>query len=236
MGIPLHIMMNSAAAYPIPDPVRGGLAPWPSSFSPMHEVKATAFQFQCCEVVFVTGVNVMRISLQTKLRSAGLSIDAMDRLFRPESVKASMAAAAIAEPVIELSTLQTIALLKMNRSTLCRGIATHLASDAQDMPSLFDYRALTAHGLCYRPEGEKWHSITPKGAALAAKIARAKARELGIHLMIEGGNEGATASYSCTCGKWSGAYQRGQFTQSNALRNWSRHVAQASPTAKAESA
>ena len=176
----------------------------------------------------------MAISLMD-LRSAGLSIDALDRLFRPENVKASVAAAEI-EPSYELTTLQTIALLKMNRSTLCRGIATHLSNDAQDIPSQFDYRALVAHGLCYRPDGEKWHSITPKGAALAIKIARAKAKELGIHLMIEGGNVGATASYSCACGKWSAAYQRGQFTQSNALRGWSMHVAAASPTAQAESA
>ena len=166
----------------------------------------------------------------SELHSAGRSVEALNRLFRPESVKASIAAAEASEPVIELSDLQTVALLRMNRSTLCRGIATHMANECQDKPSVFDYRVLVAHGLCYKPDGERWHSITPKGSRLATDIAKAKAKQLGIHIMIEGGHVGAQAEYSCTCGKWNVGYRRGQFTSSNALRGWSMHVAQASPT------
>jgi len=177
----------------------------------------------------------MSMSLSS-LQSAGRSIEALNRLFRPESVKSSALAPAKSEPVIELSELQTVALLRMNRSTLCRGIATHMANECQDKPSVFDYRVLVAHGFSYKPDGERWHSITPKGSLFATDLARAKAKELGIHIMIEGGYVGAQAEYSCTCGKWNVGYRRGQFTSSNALRGWSLHVAKASPTAQAESA
>ena len=63
------------------------------------------------------------------LQSARCSVDSLNRLFRPESVKASIAAAEASEPVIELSTLQTIALLRMNRSTLCRGYCEYSIAD-----------------------------------------------------------------------------------------------------------
>jgi len=132
--------------------------------------------------------------------------------------------------------MPTIALLRMNGSTLCRGIATHLQNDCQDTPSLFDYRVLVAHKLCYRPDGERFHSITPKGKILATDIAHAKARDLGLHIMIPGGLGGAQQTFSCSCGKWNVCYPRGVNTDSNAYRGWSRHVAAASPTAQAESA
>lgn len=178
----------------------------------------------------------MGLSL-SELHSAGRSISALERLFRPESIKASALVAAESEPHIELSTLQTIALLRMNRSTLCRGIATHLQNEVQDKPSRFDYVPLVAHGFAKRPaEGEKWHSITAKGSRRADEIARAKAKELGIHIMLPGGFTGAQQSFSCTCGKWNVCYPRGLHTDSNALRGWSMHVAQARPTVQAESA
>lgn len=173
----------------------------------------------------------------SELHSAGRSVEALNRLFRPESVKASIAAAEASEPVIELSDLQTVALLRMNRSTLCRGIATHLQNECQDKPSRFDYVPLVAHGLARRPaDGERWHSITPKGSRLATEIAKAKAKELGIHIMLPGGFTGAQQDFSCTCGKWNVCYRRGVHTDSNALHGWARHVAKASPTAQAESA
>jgi len=168
---------------------------------------------------------------------ASRSIAALNREFHPERVQPCALVAAESEQPIELSNLQTIALLRMVHSTLCRGIATHLQNECQDKPSRFDYVPLVAHGLARRPaEGEKWHSITPKGSRFATEIAKAKAKELGIHIMIEGGHVGAQAEYSCTCGKWNVGYRRGQFTSSNALRGFGFHVAQASPTAQAESA
>lgn len=148
-----------------------------------------------------------------------------------------VAAAEIVEPLIELSTLQSIALLRMNRSTLCRGIATHLQNECQDTPSRFDYLPLVAHGLARRPaEGERWHTITPKGSRFATDLARVKAKEIGIHIMIEGGNIGSIASFTCTCGKWTGSYQRGIRTATNAYHGWVKHVAKESQTRKAESA
>lgn len=224
--------MNSARASAIP--VRSGFAPWLSSRSSARELKAAAHSFSL--VASVSGVSNMGISLMD-LRSAERSVDALNRLFRPASNEAGVLVAAESEPVIELSTLQTIALLRMKRSTLCRGIATHLQNECQDTPSRFDYVPLVAQGFARRPaEGERWHTITPKGSRFAADLARAKAKELGLHILIEGGHVGAQAEYSCTCGKWNVTYRRGQFTSSNALRGWSRHVAQASPTAQAESA
>lgn len=227
--------MNSAGHITIfPDRIVGGYAPWP--LLPSNRQSATAQQFQ--SVASVEGVNIVgRISL-LDLRSAGCSVEAMNRLFHPENVKASALVAAESEPAVELSTMSTIALLRMNHiSTLCRGIATHLQNEIQDTPSRFDYVPLVAQGLARRPaEGERWHTITPKGSCFATNLARAKAKELGIHIMIEGGKVGAQAEYSCTCGKWNVAYRRGQFTSSNALRGWARHVADASPTKEAESA
>ena len=111
------------------------------------------------------------------LQSARCSVDSLNRLFRPESIKASIAAAEASEPVIELTDLQTVALLRMQNSTLCRGIATHIQNECQDKPSRFDYVPLVAHGLARRPaEGERWHTITPKGSRFATDLARAKAK------------------------------------------------------------
>lgn len=230
--------MNSAGKNSIPENLHGGYAPWFSSrVPPPRELRITARPFQFVE--HVSGVNVMRHARCSLLMeyAGATTIDDLNRLFRPESVIASASVAAESEPVIELSTMSTIALLRMNRSTLCRGIATHLQNDCQDTPSRFDYVPLVAHGLARQPaEGERWHSITPKGMTHANELARAKAKELGIHILIEGTHHGALASYSCSCGNWRGSYQRGQFTQRNALFRWSRHAALASPTAQAESA
>jgi hypothetical protein len=163
------------------------------------------------------------------------SIAALNREFHPERMKEEIFEAK-PEPALELSTMQTIALLRMRCSTLCRGIAAHLQNEVQDAPSAFDYRGLVAYGLCYKPEGERWHQITAAGIVLADKIAITKARELRIHIMREGSNHGPIASFTCTCGRWTGSFQRGVNTDRNAYANWLRHVAKESPTKEAESA
>jgi len=168
---------------------------------------------------------------------ASRSIAALNREFHPERVQPCALVAAESEQPIELSNLQTIALLRMVHSTLCRGIATHLQNECQDKPSRFDYVPLVAHGLARRPaEGKRWHTITPKGARFSTDLAPAKAKELSIHIMLPGGFTGAQQYFSCTCGKWNVCYRRGVHTDSNALHGWARHVAKASPTAQAESA
>jgi hypothetical protein len=168
--------------------------------------------------------------------SGARSIAALDREFHPERVKEEIAFETPAEPLFELSTMQTIALLRMRCSTLCRGIATHLQNEVQDSPSAFDYRGLVAYGLCYKPADERWHQITAAGIVLADKIALTKARELRIHIMREGGNHGPIASFTCTCARWTGSFQRGVKTDRNAYNTWLRHVAKESPTKAAESA
>lgn len=168
-----------------------------------------------------------------ELRSAGRSIEALDRLFGRQRENESVAlSAAEVEPHIELSNLQIIALLRMNHSTLCRGVARYVQGDNPKLPSRFDYAVLLAHRLCYKADGDRYHTITTIGSAFAIKIAHAKARELGIHVMIDDGPFGATAKYSCICGGWSNVYQRGQFTHRNALGGWARHAAASQQKAK----
>jgi hypothetical protein len=183
---------------------------------------------------FVASVNGVRAMFLNY--SGARSIAALNREFHPERVKEEIAVETPTVPMFDLTTMQTIALLRMRCSTLCRGIATHLQNEVQDTPSAFDYRGLVAYGLCYKPDGERWHQITAAGIVCADKIAIAKAQELRIHIMREGGNHGPIASYTCTCGRWTGSFQRGAHTERNAYANWLRHVAKESPTKEAESA
>lgn len=153
----------------------------------------------------------------------------------PQS-RLSVVATAESEPHRELTPLQMIALLRMNRSTLCRGVASLMQNDVQDKPAWSDYRALAALRLCVKDKEGPFHTITMLGQLRAKDIARAEARKRGLRILIEGGSVGAYQNFSCTCGKWRTAYRRGLFTAGNASTGFAAHVAAASGESQAESA
>jgi hypothetical protein len=127
-----------------------------------------------------------------------------------------------------LSELQTIALLRMADSTMCRGIAVHLQVDVQDRPQWSDYRALVARGFAVPPEGdERWHRASVMGASEARRIAMIEARRRGIHFLCEGVNYGSQALYRCSCGKWSISRTRGPQAYDRAQRAFVNHMIRA---------
>lgn len=149
----------------------------------------------------------------------------------------------------ELTLLQTVALLKMNPSTLSRGVAARLLSDAdcQDFPSYRDYQELARHRLADKPENAKWHEINASGRARADKITRDKCFELKIHAFIGYGDAGRyEQTFRCACQQWTARRRRSPHAEHNAYTKWMDHVSTAqgidgltralAPPAKAESA
>lgn len=165
-------------------------------------------------------------------RHAGLSgvksVEQLQRQFTDRRSGPAFTVVARQEPqrTDDLSPLQTIALLRMADSTMCRGVAINMLGEVQDKPSRFDYARLVALKMAKAPcEGECWHKTTVHGETEARVIARIEARKRDIHLMIDNGNYGAQAGFSCTCGKWSASIQRGTYTNSNASLRFSQHLA-----------
>lgn len=108
------------------------------------------------------------------------------------------------EVTADLPLLQQIALLGMMNSTLARGVARRIASinECQDRPSHYDYRALVAHGLCYRAEEDRYHSLTVEGWIEARKLLARLCRQHDIHI-IQDQRGGGYTSYWCSCRQWS---------------------------------
>lgn len=128
-----------------------------------------------------------------------------------------------------LTDAQTVALLKMvdfrqQGSTLCRGIASHIARVSGAAPTYADFHALKELGLCRPGIDSPWHVHTGKGAEAAHLIAKTKARELGLHILIEGSKVKATMSFRCACGQWTGSFSRGPNGAKSAYSHWSEHV------------
>lgn len=245
--------MTSAGQHTPSRTPSGGLAPR----SPLNQALAAAFFIPIDQFVASVSSGVCRMRMNPRLMmdvvGASRSVDVMERQ-RGEQFPGSMrwsppvasVSSAYQEPVrpecvFELTDLQTVALLSMtNRgnvgSTMCRGIAKHLQNECQDKPSFSDYAALREQGLAIKPEGEKYHAITPQGAAHAYRIALAVAKKLKIHIIAPGGYEGIQQRFSCSCGGWSAHVPRGVNADRNGYGAWSRHVAKASETKEAESA
>lgn len=229
----------AAPRTPLSSP-RGGPAPWDPFGHPLpadrHGASLPLLRFVVVSLVVFTvisiGVSVMRISQYTARRGLDLSsvrsVSELQRR-RAEREKSGPAFTVVPRqfPVRndDLTPLQTIALLRMASSTMCRGMAINMLGDVQDKPALSDYRRLVELKMAAEPaEDSRWHTITVHGETEARIIAQIEARQRGIHLLVEGSNFGAQASYRCTCGEWSASYQRGTFTASNASLGFQRHL------------
>jgi len=136
-------------------------------------------------------------------------------------------------PEPELSTIQLVALLRMAgpHATICRGVADHLQSEPQDRPSARDYAALKDFDLCEVPEGERWHKLTPPGRVLAHTLAARKAKELSLHIFVEGMTERKYKQFFCACGHWRGGFYRSSTGEMNAYAKWCAHVERATEKA-----
>lgn len=128
-----------------------------------------------------------------------------------------------------LTDAQTVALLKMTKpwgagSTLARGVAAHIQRERKATPVYADYLVLQGHGLCRPGTDSPWHVYTSEGYEAARLIAQAKAKELGLHILIEGSKVRSSMNFSCCCGQWSAAFSRGPNGAKTAYRHWCDHV------------
>lgn len=130
----------------------------------------------------------------------------------------------------ELTLLQTVALLKMNPSTLSRGVAARMleVEGCQDFPGYRDYQELARHRYCDKPEGAKWHEINAFGRARANTITKDKCVELKIHVFVSYDDAGRYGQiFRCTCGQWSATRRRSPHAEANAYASFGNHAATA---------
>jgi hypothetical protein len=189
----------------------------------MIDAAAHAIMFQSVS----EGVHVM--SIYSEWHSACRSMDSIEeqRTKRDSNTPfMRRIEPAKAEPE-ELPLMQQLAVLQMMNSTLARGVAKRLASvnDCQDRPSHFDYCALVAHGLAYKAEDDRWHTLTVEGWAYARAMLTRLCQINDIHIMQNTTGKGCTY-FKCSCGQWStilyGSPGMHQFRRAH--NGWMKHV------------
>lgn len=132
------------------------------------------------------------------------------------------------QTLTKLTLMQTIALLKMNKSTLSRGVAQRLIDGeaCQDHPCYGDYLALAELGFCERPSGSQWHQLTLLGTSRAEAVTRDECKRIGIHVMAGGAMVGkGDCRFTCTCGGWDWRGRAGNSTERNASNSFGKHLA-----------
>jgi hypothetical protein len=207
--------MNSARAhYPLPQPMCGRIAPWPSS-SPSNRRSATAQFYVCVTLVF--GVFAMSIAIAKAWTWTPLP----ERTQLAPRVEYQPPAEADIE---QLSTQQKLALLQMSRRISHQTIWRAVKEKYDEAP--FDrsaFRQLRERGLAELLDDQKYHSLTTSGAQFCDLIGRQLVRDHKIHVPWIGGNVGASTSLHCTCG-WSCGLRLGDNMQLKATRAMSTHL------------
>lgn len=129
-----------------------------------------------------------------------------------------------------LSLMCRIALLKMNNSTLSRGVASKLIHEEAfgEFPCYGDYLNLGRLGLAERPGEGQLHEITNLGRAHADIITKSECKRLHIHVVQDGGLIGnGDCRMLCSCGGWSWTGRAGSYTSRNMSKSFHAHAATA---------
>lgn len=154
--------------------------------------------------------------------NAANSVSALRRMFGTDDQQEALTAATYVRPA-DLPIGQKLALLTMRRGELAEEVLAACKECLIHPPRLHHFRALVEGGYAIRPG--QYHRLTPMGSSAANDVARAMARQLGIHRFTTGGGRFYHTLY-CTCG-YSGSHSRNEgHWESAQMRMMSRHLAE----------
>lgn len=128
----------------------------------------------------------------------------------------------------DLSEPQMFAMMNMSAEYREQAIWHYARQNIFELPpfTLSTFRELSERGYAHKPEGSKYHRLTPEASPLAAAVADELQRRYKIHapILVRTRNEIAKhVTFRCTCG-WSCALTAGHRMQLKASNAFTQHL------------
>lgn len=139
----------------------------------------------------------------------------------------------------DLSEPQMFAMMNMSAEHRQQAIWHYARQNIFELPpfTLSTFRELSERGLAEKPEGSKYHRLTPAASPLAAAVADELVRRYKIHapILVHTRERTHTITFRCTCG-WSCGLTAGRNMQVKASRAFTSHLASINAIARLETA